>query len=93
MRWVETHQNADGGCGESCRSYEDDAWRGRGDSTPSQTAWALLALLAAGGPELPAVQRGVAYLVDTQREAGGWHEEPSIECASGASGSAVGGGS
>ncbi|MGZ0152973.1 squalene--hopene cyclase [Kribbella sp. WER1] len=72
-RWLEEHQNADGGWGEDLRSYVDPSWIGRGDSTPSQTAWALLALLAVDrGTD--AVRRGLAYLVDTQRADGGWDE-------------------
>ena len=62
VRWLEIHQNADGGWGEDLRSYVDASWRGRGNSTASQTAWALLALLAAG-ERSPAVERGVAWLV------------------------------
>ena len=73
VRWLETHQNKDGGWGEDPRSYEDPAWRGRGTSTPSQTAWALLALLAAG-ERGPVVDRGIAWLVQTQREDGDWDE-------------------
>jgi squalene-hopene/tetraprenyl-beta-curcumene cyclase len=73
VRWLETHQNADGGWGEDPRSYEDPAFRGRGDSTPSQTAWALLALLAAG-EKGSVVERGVAWLVEHQREDGDWDE-------------------
>src|SRR5205807_6232486 len=46
--WLDSVQNEDGGFGEDIRSYEDEAWRGRGVSTPSQTAWALLAYAAAG---------------------------------------------
>ncbi len=57
MRWLEDHQNDDGGWGEDCRSYDDPAWIGRGASTASQTAWALLALDAAG-ERSPAAQRG-----------------------------------
>jgi squalene-hopene/tetraprenyl-beta-curcumene cyclase len=74
VRWLEQHQNADGGWGEDLRSYVDAAWRGRGDSTASQTAWALLALLAAG-EQSQAVTRGVEYLVRTQRADGGWDED------------------
>ena len=48
VRWLELHQGGDGGWGEDMRSYRDPAWIGRGASTASQTAWALLALLAAG---------------------------------------------
>lgn len=74
VAWLEERQNADGGWGEDMRSYVDPAWVGRGVSTPSQTAWALLALLAAG-EDGPAVDRGVAHLVATQRADGGWDEE------------------
>ncbi len=73
VRWLEQHQNADGGWGEDMRSYTDDAWRGRGESTASQTAWALLALLAVD-PTLPAVARGIGFLVDTQQADGNWDE-------------------
>jgi squalene-hopene/tetraprenyl-beta-curcumene cyclase len=48
VKWLEDRQNVDGGWGEDCRSYDDPAWIGRGESTASQTAWALLALHAAG---------------------------------------------
>jgi squalene-hopene/tetraprenyl-beta-curcumene cyclase len=74
VRWLEDHQNPDGGWGEDLRSYVDDGWRGRGASTASQTAWALLALLAAGESESPATRRGADWLVDSQRADGGWDE-------------------
>ncbi len=48
VRWLEAHQNPDGGWGEDLRSYRDPSLSGQGTSTASQTAWALLALLAAG---------------------------------------------
>ena len=73
VRWLAEHQNADGGWGESVASYTDPAWIGRGDSTPSQTAWALLGLLAAD-PGHPSVERGVGHLVGTQRPDGSWDE-------------------
>jgi squalene-hopene/tetraprenyl-beta-curcumene cyclase len=73
VRFLATHQNDDGGWGESPASYRDPAWIGRGPSTPSQTAWALLGLLAAD-PRHPAVDRGLAHLTQTQREDGGWDE-------------------
>jgi squalene-hopene/tetraprenyl-beta-curcumene cyclase len=73
VRWLEEHQNADGGWGEDARSYVDAAWIGRGPSTASQTAWALLALHAAG-ERSPAMSRGVAWLVEQQRGDGGWDE-------------------
>ncbi len=74
VRWLELHQNDDGGWGEDLRSYSDPSWVGHGASTPSQTAWALLALLAAGEGAGDAVRRGVGYLVDTQRPDGSWEE-------------------
>ncbi|GAA4594684.1 squalene--hopene cyclase [Planotetraspora phitsanulokensis] len=74
VAWLERHQNGDGGWGEDLRSYDDPAWIGRGASTPSQTAWALIGLLAAGESG-PAVDRGVAWLVDNQRSDGTWDED------------------
>jgi squalene-hopene/tetraprenyl-beta-curcumene cyclase len=73
VRWLERHQNEDGGWGEDARSYDDPHWIGRGPSTASQTAWALLALHAAGD-DGEAMARGVAWLVATQRGDGGWDE-------------------
>jgi squalene-hopene/tetraprenyl-beta-curcumene cyclase len=73
VSWLAEHQNDDGGWGEDPRSYDHVEWIGRGTSTASQTAWALLALHAAG--ESSAVlARGVQWLVDTQREDGSWDE-------------------
>ena len=73
VAWLAEHQNADGGWGEDLRSYVDRSWAGKGTSTASQTAWALLALLAAD-PHHPAVDRGVHFLVSTQRADGDWDE-------------------
>jgi squalene-hopene/tetraprenyl-beta-curcumene cyclase len=73
VRWLEEHQNPDGGWGEDIRSYTDRRWRGRGASTASQTAWALLALLAADARG-DAARRGVDWLVSTQRADGTWDE-------------------
>jgi squalene-hopene/tetraprenyl-beta-curcumene cyclase len=75
VAWLERHQNGDGGWGEDLRSYDDPSMRGRGTSTASQTAWALLALLAAGRRATEAVRRAVTFLVDTQRDDGTWDEE------------------
>ncbi|MFE2162201.1 squalene--hopene cyclase [Streptomyces lydicus] len=75
VRWLEKVQNEDGGWGEDQRSYQDkERWAGRGASTASQTAWALMALLAAGERESEAVRRGVRWLTGTQREDGSWDE-------------------
>jgi squalene-hopene/tetraprenyl-beta-curcumene cyclase len=76
VRWLEEHQNEDGGWGEDPRSYDEPAWVGRGDSTASQTAWALIALHAAGEAQAPsrAVARGIEWLVRTQRADGTWDE-------------------
>ena len=75
VTWLERHQNDDGGWGEDLRSYDDPKAVGRGTSTASQTAWALLALLAAGHRDRATVHRGVGFLVDTQRPNGTWDEE------------------
>jgi squalene-hopene/tetraprenyl-beta-curcumene cyclase len=73
VSWLERVQNEDGGWGEDMRSYDDPAWSGRGESTASQTAWALLALHAAGERE-GAAERGLAWLTETQRPDGTWDE-------------------
>jgi squalene-hopene/tetraprenyl-beta-curcumene cyclase len=81
--WLMAHQNDDGGWGEDMRSYDDPGWAGRGESTASQTAWALLALIAAGGSaegtadgtrEADSIERGIRWLADTQRPDGTWDE-------------------
>jgi squalene-hopene/tetraprenyl-beta-curcumene cyclase len=75
VTWLELHQNDDGGWGEDLRSYSDPVnWSGRGASTASQTAWALLALLAAGERDNPVTERGVRWLASTQRADGSWDE-------------------
>ncbi|MFD0718511.1 squalene--hopene cyclase [Streptomyces globosus] len=75
VAWLESVQNDDGGWGEDQRSYQDPGtWAGRGASTPSQTAWALMALLAAGERGGKAVERGIAHLVRTQLPDGTWDE-------------------
>jgi squalene-hopene/tetraprenyl-beta-curcumene cyclase len=75
VSWLIAHQNPDGGWGEDLRSYTDPDWAGRGTSTASQTAWALLALLAAGGEDaMASATRGVGWLTTTQRPDGTWDE-------------------
>lgn len=72
--WLLEHQQACGGWGESARSYEDSSLRGQGPPTASQTAWALLGLIAAGLRDHVSVQRGIAYLVRSQQTDGSWRE-------------------
>ena len=74
IRWLEARQNADGGWGETCDSYDDAHLKGRGVSGPSQTAWALLGLMAAGQTDTPVVERGIEFLLRGQRPDGGWDD-------------------
>ncbi|MBT7511969.1 MAG: squalene--hopene cyclase [Rhodospirillaceae bacterium] len=73
--WLKARQQADGGWGEDCASY----WQHRRDevktSTPSQTSWAVLALMAAGDIDSVAVKGGVEFLLKAPRSQGKWHEE------------------
>jgi squalene-hopene/tetraprenyl-beta-curcumene cyclase len=80
VHWIVQHQNHDGGFGEGCESYVVNEARGRGPSAPSQTAWALLALIAAGRAESPPARRAAAYLAQTQRDDGGWDEDAYTGC-------------
>ncbi|HVY41269.1 MAG TPA: squalene--hopene cyclase [Polyangia bacterium] len=75
VRWFLDRQNEDGGWGESIASYDDLSQKGRGASTPSQTAWALMGLIAAGETAHPAVRRGVAWLLERQ-QGGTWEQIP-----------------
>jgi squalene-hopene/tetraprenyl-beta-curcumene cyclase len=75
IRWLQHCQNTDGGWGESCHSYADPHTKGRGPSTPSQTAWAAMALIESGKAREPAVERALRFLVDQQRTDGTWAEE------------------
>ncbi|MBZ0158070.1 MAG: squalene--hopene cyclase [Alphaproteobacteria bacterium] len=75
VEWIKNIQNADGGWGECCESYNDPALKCRGMSTPSQTAWALLALIAAGEGTGAEAVKGIQYLLGQQRENGTWPEE------------------
>ena len=74
VAWLENHHNPDGGWGEDLRSYDDPALAGHGESTASQTAWALLALLAAGEHRGTAAERGIRWLARTQRADGSWDQ-------------------
>jgi len=74
VRWLKDRQNRDGGWGETCDSYEDPGLAGRGATTASQTAWALLGLMAAGEARSTEVGRGVEYLRGTRTGPGGWEE-------------------
>ncbi|PKN24537.1 MAG: squalene--hopene cyclase [Deltaproteobacteria bacterium HGW-Deltaproteobacteria-21] len=74
-QWLESRQNPDNGWGESCYTYNDPSLAGIGKSTPSQTAWALLGLMAAGEHGSSTVQRGIQYLLNTQNPQGGWDED------------------
>jgi squalene-hopene/tetraprenyl-beta-curcumene cyclase len=74
VTWLLEHQNDDGGWGETCESYRRPELRGQGPSTASQTAWALLGLMAAGEVGCKAVGRGISYLVQTQNSSGRWDE-------------------
>ena len=74
VQWLLARQNDDGGWGESCGSYVDASLRGVGYSTASQTAWALLALLAAEEFENQATIQGINYLLSTQNDDGTWYE-------------------
>jgi squalene-hopene/tetraprenyl-beta-curcumene cyclase len=72
--WLRMFQNSDGGWGESCGSYDDPSTKGVGPSTPSQTAWAVMGLLAASDTRSDSVARGIAYLLRTQKRDGSWDE-------------------
>lgn len=72
--WIRMVQNADGGWGEGCGTYDDSAQKGVGPSTPSQTAWALLGLLAANDTRSDSVAKGVRWLTERQHEDGSWDE-------------------
>ncbi len=72
--WLRSIQNADGGWGESCASYDNEIYT-PAESTPSQTAWAILGLIAGGDASSLSVHHGIEYLLETQRSDGSWDEE------------------
>jgi squalene-hopene/tetraprenyl-beta-curcumene cyclase len=72
--WLRSIQNADGGWGESCASYNNNTFT-PDNSTPSQTAWAVLGLIAGGDTTSSSLHKGVEYLIETQQSEGGWDED------------------
>ena len=75
VAWLKSVQLQDGGWGETCETYADPSKKGRGPSTPSQTAWALMGLMSAGcSADDPAVRRGIDHLLKTQQADGTWNE-------------------
>jgi squalene-hopene/tetraprenyl-beta-curcumene cyclase len=73
LEWIRAYQNADGGWGESCASYDNNCFT-PGPSTASQTAWAILGLLAGGDTRSISLHKGIEYLVESQRADGTWEE-------------------
>jgi len=73
-RWLKEKQQTDGGWGETAQTYDDPSLRGTGPTTPSQTAWAILGLIAAGEGHSNAVRRGVEFLIKRQTKEGTWDE-------------------
>jgi squalene-hopene/tetraprenyl-beta-curcumene cyclase len=72
--WLESIQNPDGGWGERCNTYDDPVFKGRGPSTASQTAWAIMGLCAFDDPYRPSINRGIQFLVQSQNPDGSWTE-------------------
>ena len=75
VEWLTSYQNIDGGWGETCETYVNPGARGRGPSTASQTAWALMGMIAAGKQAERTVEKGIEYLLLHQAENGAWDEE------------------
>ena len=75
IHWLKDHQNPDGGWGETCDSYKWPESGGQGPSTASQTAWAIMGLLAGGEEKSTEVIKGIQYLLRTQKSDGTWDEE------------------
>jgi squalene-hopene/tetraprenyl-beta-curcumene cyclase len=74
LEWLKAVQNDDGGWGEDCRSFDTDAYCPLGESTASQTAWAMLGMMENGTND-PAVRKAADYLTRTQTEDGSWNED------------------
>jgi squalene-hopene/tetraprenyl-beta-curcumene cyclase len=77
VAWLKSKQNADGGWGESPAADKDSAWRGRGSSCASQTAWAVIGLIAGEDGLSDNLMRGVQWLAERQNEEGAWDETES----------------
>ena len=75
VEWLLSVQLPDGGWGERCDTYDDPSRKGKGPSTPSQTSWVLIGLMAAGLGDSPAVSRGIEYLLERQTADGTWEED------------------
>ncbi len=75
-RWLINRQNPDGGWGESCAAYDNPLAKGKGASTASQTAWALMTLMSLEMISHPAFERGLKFLLTSQQPDGNWAEEP-----------------
>jgi squalene-hopene/tetraprenyl-beta-curcumene cyclase len=75
--WLESCQNDDGGWGETCATYEKPSLKGIGESTASQTAWAIMGICACGDLDRPSIQRGLRFLLQSQKADGSW-DEPQI---------------
>src|SRR5436190_14690645 len=75
--WLESCQNEDGGWGETCATCENSATKGIGKSAASQTAWGIMGICACGDLNRSSIQRGLRFLLSTQKEGGSW-DEPEI---------------
>jgi squalene-hopene/tetraprenyl-beta-curcumene cyclase len=73
--WLESCQNSDGGWGETCATYEHPGAKGIGESTASQTAWAIMGICACGDLDRPSIQRGLRFLLGSQKPDGSWGEQ------------------
>ena len=76
--WLESCQNNDGGWGETCGTYENPSTKGIGESTASQTAWAIMGICACGDLDRRSIQRGLRFLVGSQKPDGSWDEDQII---------------
>jgi squalene-hopene/tetraprenyl-beta-curcumene cyclase len=73
--WLQSVQHEDGGWGERCNTYDDPVFKGKGPSTATQTAWAVMGLCTFDDANCPVLQRGIEYLVGAQNADGSWSEE------------------